>query len=241
MARVVAIHQPQYLPWLPYLAKIAQCDVFVLLDDVQYQKNGLQNRNQIKTAQGPSWLTVPVHADIEKTIAQTTLARQPWADKHVRTLAQSYARAPGLQALLAPLEPVLHQPWKSLADLNAAVLTVLLRAFSITVPVVRASSLAATGAKQDRVLAICRELEATQYLSGPGAAHYQEPLAFASLGIELQYQQYQAPSYRQCHMALGFVPDLSGIDLILNHPADAAEWLRSGLLPPVSAAQVHGS
>jgi hypothetical protein len=58
----VAVHQPQYLPWLGYLAKWAAADVFVFLDTVQYEKNGWQNRNRIRTADGAHWLTVPVHA-----------------------------------------------------------------------------------------------------------------------------------------------------------------------------------
>jgi hypothetical protein len=241
MPCTVAIHQPQYLPWLPYMAKIVQCDVFVLLDDVQYQKNGMQNRNQIKTAQGPGWLTVPVHADLDASIAQTALAHQPWAAKHLRTIAQSYARARGTADLTAELEPVLTQEWGSLADLNEAVLRILLRAFAVDVPVVRSSTLAAAGQKQDRVLAICTELGATTYLSGRGAAVYQEPAAFEALGISLEYQNYRAPEYAQCHMGMGFVPHMSSVDLALNHPADAASILRNGLLPPSSAAEVHGT
>ena len=57
---IVAVHQPQYLPWLGYFDKIDKADVFVLLDTVQFKKNEWQNRNKIKTAQGWQWLTVPV-------------------------------------------------------------------------------------------------------------------------------------------------------------------------------------
>jgi len=46
---IVAIHQPQYLPWLGYLDKIERCDTFVFLDNVQFKKNEWQNRNKIKT------------------------------------------------------------------------------------------------------------------------------------------------------------------------------------------------
>ena len=60
----VAIHQPHYLPWLGYLAKWAAADLFVFLDTVQYEKSGYQNRNRIKTRDGPRWLTVPVHAHL---------------------------------------------------------------------------------------------------------------------------------------------------------------------------------
>ena len=80
----VAIHQPHYLPWLGYLAKWAEADVFVLLDTVQYEKNGWQNRNRIKTREGPSWLTVPVHAPLGAAITAVTLdAAQPWPRRHL--------------------------------------------------------------------------------------------------------------------------------------------------------------
>ena len=66
----LAIHQPHYLPWLGYLAKWASADVFVFLDTVQYEKNGWQNRNRIKTRDGAHWLTVPVHARLGAPIRE---------------------------------------------------------------------------------------------------------------------------------------------------------------------------
>src|SRR5580765_832935 len=100
---IVAIHQPQYLPWLPYCDKVDSCDLFVYLDNVQYQKNGLQNRNQIKTATGPAWLTVPVHATLSKTIAETGIADLRWKNKHERSIEMNYARAPYLDCFLGEL------------------------------------------------------------------------------------------------------------------------------------------
>ena len=58
--RVVAIHQPNYLPWLGYFAKISEADEFVFLDDVQYSKNSYTNRVKVLHADKPRWLTVPV-------------------------------------------------------------------------------------------------------------------------------------------------------------------------------------
>ena len=49
---ILAVHQPQYLPWSGSFDKMDQADLFVLLDTVQFEKNGWQNRNKIKTAQG---------------------------------------------------------------------------------------------------------------------------------------------------------------------------------------------
>lgn len=60
MARIVAIHQPHYLPWQGYIDKLDTADVFVVLDCVQYEKGGWQNRNRVKIPDGAHWLTVPV-------------------------------------------------------------------------------------------------------------------------------------------------------------------------------------
>ena len=61
---IVSIHQPQYVPWLPYFSKIARADTFVFLDNVQFQKNGLHNRNELKNSNGRFWLTAPVSAHL---------------------------------------------------------------------------------------------------------------------------------------------------------------------------------
>ena len=71
----VAIHQPHYLPWLGYFAKWAAADRFIFLDTVQYEKNGWQNRNRVKTPDGPRWLTVPVHARLGTPIREVTIDR----------------------------------------------------------------------------------------------------------------------------------------------------------------------
>ena len=64
------ILQPSYIPWRGYFDQINRADVFVFYDDVQYDKHGWRNRNQIKTAQGRQWLTIPVHSSgvVEKSI-----------------------------------------------------------------------------------------------------------------------------------------------------------------------------
>src|SRR5262245_45426803 len=118
---IVAIHQPQYLPWLPYCDKADSCDAFVYLDNVQYQKNGLQNRNQIKSATGATWLTVPVHASLSNSIAETAIAGSFWHKKHVRTIEMNYARAPYRDWFSSQLSKIIQGDWSRLSDLNIAV------------------------------------------------------------------------------------------------------------------------
>ena len=106
----LAVHQPHYLPWLGYLAKWAAADVFVFLDTVQYTKNGWQNRNRIKTADGLAWLTIPVcvkgHTSLGTAIKDVPIDRvKPWRVKHLRSIEQSYARAPHITRYA----PLLHE------------------------------------------------------------------------------------------------------------------------------------
>src|SRR3989442_2778643 len=91
----VAIHQPHYLPWLGYFAKWAAADRFIFLDTVQYEKNGWQNRNRVKTPDGPRWLTVPVHARLGTPIPEVTVdTAQPWRGGHPPAVEQGHAKAP---------------------------------------------------------------------------------------------------------------------------------------------------
>ena len=213
---VVAIHQPQYLPWIPYIDKINSCDIFVYLDNVQFQKNGVQNRNQIKTPQGASWLTVPVHANLTETIATTKICDRQWQKKHLKTLQQNYARARFAELLSQEFQPLLERPWEYLADLNIAVTEWLLKFFDVNCTRVRASQLEVTGSKDDLILNICQAVGATAYLSGQGAKSYQNKAKFSDLGIVLMYQDFQNQPYAQCYPKTGFVTDLSAIDLVLN-------------------------
>jgi hypothetical protein len=236
---VVAIHQPQYLPWTPYCDKADSCDVFVYLDNVQYQKNGLQNRNQIKTSQGAAWLTVPVRASLGQAINEIRIAGQHWQKKHIRAIEQSYARAPAIARFtmphdagglpVQPLKTILEQSWDCLVDLNIAVTEWLFAQLGIQSQRVRASELGVSGAREDLIVAICKTLGATVYLSGQGAKAYQDAAKFRQQGIELRYQRYHNRPYRQCYP--GFVPDLSALDLILNMGDEARAVMLAGRQP----------
>lgn len=228
---IVAIHQPQYLPWIPYVDKADQADVFVYLDDVQFQKNGVQNRNQVLSAQGPVWLTVPVHASLERTLRETGLAGGPWPSKHGKTVVQEYRRAAHLQLFEEGLLPLLGRDYASLAELNIAVTEWIFGVLGLKCRRVRASELGCSGSKEERVLNLCEALQADVYLSGPGARDYQDPEHFSRLGVELRYQAYSGVAYPQCH-GTGFVCGLSVLDLILNvGPERALEVVRAGRRP----------
>jgi hypothetical protein len=236
----LAIHQPHYLPWLGYLAKWAAADAFVFLDTVQYEKNGWQNRNRIKTAAGPRWLTVPVHARLGTPIDAVAVdAAQPWRERHLRAIEGAYAKAPHLDRHHEALQRLFATSWERLAPLAVATAEWLARAVGIRTPARLASTLDVTGDDSTaRLVGICRALGADTYLAGRDAARYMDPGPFERAGIRVEYQDYRHPEYAQLHGE--FAPFLSGLDLLLTHGDEALGILRGGDTwsprPPVSGA-----
>lgn len=214
----VAIHQPQYLPWLPYLLKIEESDVFIFLDTVDFQKNGLQNRNQIKTAQGAHWLTVPVYQQLGQKIRDVKINNSSdWRRKHWQTIQQCYRKAPSFKAHEKDLEALYAQEWNGLNELNIKLTTLMLRWMNIRTPIMKSSQMKATGASSDLVLNLCLEAGATRYLSGTGGKNYLDQDAFEKAGIEIVYRPTVLPeAYPQLFPQAGFINHLSALDIILN-------------------------
>jgi WbqC-like protein len=224
----LAIHQPHYMPWLGYLAKWAAADEFVFLDTVQYEKNGWQNRNRIKTPAGPRWITVPVRAHLGTPIAAVDVdVAQPWRDRHLRAIEQAYAGAAHFGAHHAALQKLYASEWSQLASLAVASAQWLADAVGIATPARLASRLAISASDPtERLIALCRAVGADTYLAGRDGARYMDSARFAEAGIRVLYQTYVHPVYAQLHGE--FAPNCSGLDLLLTHGHEALAILRGG-------------
>ena len=222
----IAIHQPQYFPWPPYVHKVMSADIFVYLDPVQFSKNGVQNRNQIKTSQGPQWLTVAVKHELGQSILDTKLAEPNATVKHWKTLQANYARTPGFQRWKDELHALLHQQYLTLDEVAIASTEWMIDKLGISNKRLRASEIARThGRASELVASICEALEGDQYLTGTGALAYLQAEDFKRIDCEVLVQRWQPFTYQQPHG--DFVPDLSTLDLLLNNPDKAAELIRS--------------
>lgn len=224
---IVGIHQPHYLPWLRYFEKIARSDVFIVLDDVQYEKNGFQNRNKIKTPQGPTLLTVPVLKPTLRPIREIeTDNKTGWAEKHRRALEMNYRKAPFFEQYWPELSELYAQPWSHLAALNQAMIALFVRQLGIQTRLVNSSQIETTGASTDRLAELCRAVGGTEYLSGAYAVQaYLDPATLENAGIRLAFQEWSAPTYSQLYPAAGFVPDLAIVDLLFNEGPRSLEIL----------------
>ena len=171
----IAIHQPQYLPYYGLFQKIAQADIFVFLDNVQYSNNNWQNYNTIKTPQGTFRLKVPLKSHFGDKICDIqTRDELGWKEKHIKTLEMNYKKAAHFKEVAAIIFPIIKANHKSLADLNTCIICNIIKRIGITTKIVYASTLGVSGKKEKLVIDICKQLGATEYLSGQGASTYQK-------------------------------------------------------------------
>jgi len=220
---ILGAHQPSFLPWLGYLDKVAKSDVFVVMDDLQYEAQNFQNRNKVLLPAGPHWLSVPLlrgaQTDriIDKRIDNTGLGgRHHWQRRAWRTLQLHYGKAPHFAAYAGELEVVFARRWDYLLDLDLHILELARGWFGITRPVVRSSTLALRGAKTDRIVDMCLKLGAKVYLSGRGGStSYLDVDVLARAGVTVMWQQFAHPVYPQRRPG-AFVSHLAFIDLLFQ-------------------------
>jgi hypothetical protein len=225
---VCAIHQLHYLPWLRYFDKIARSDAFVVLDNIQYNKNGWQNRNKIKAASGAMLLTVPVHARLGCMLDEVDIDdTQPWRKKHWSAIRQNYRRAPHYEKHERFLASVYERAWATLNELNRHMLEYYVRELGIETRIEYASELKVPGVATERLINLIRAVGADTYYSGAYALdRYLDAALLESAGIGLRLQEWIAPVYPQFHDP--FVPDLSILDLLMHCGAESLEILLGG-------------
>ena len=223
----VAIIQSNYIPWKGYFDIIRKVDAFVLLDDVQYTRRDWRNRNLIKTAQGLQWLTIPVDVKgkFDININQVQVADATWALDHWNKIRHSYSKAPCFKEF-APLVEEAYTSLKetSLSKINFHFIQAINAILEIPTPVLWSHDFVASSEKSTRLLDICKQLNATCYVSGPSAKNYLQTSLFNQQGIEVEWMNYAGyPPYRQLYG--DFQHGVSVLDLIFNEGRDAKKYL----------------
>jgi hypothetical protein len=213
---ILAAHQPNYLPWLGYFDKMQSCDIFIIEDLLLLENEGFVNRNKIKTSQGPIWLTVPEeHVGKHVPIREVKIAvnnKSKWKKQHWLTIKYNYCRANNWSLYNDFFEQAYTEEWSNLMDINMHFIKGFRKFFSIDTPIIKASSLKAKGTKNDLIIAQCKELGASTYLSGIGAKCYLDSQKFEANGIKVVFQDFKHPTYTQLYGE--FIPNLSAIDYL---------------------------
>lgn len=217
--KTVAIHQPNFFPWLGYFDKIARSDVFVMLDDVQNVKTGSSWTNRVRLLCGGEarWVTAPLRRPAHGTerIADVRCAEGPWRAKLLASLQVNYGRCAYYAEAMTLLRPLIEDPEPSLATYNVRAITAIALRLSLAAEMRLASRLAAEGAGNERLAALVRAVGCDTYLVGGGAQGYRDDSVFTTAGLRVEEQAFVHPQYSQ-RGRTGFIPGLSVIDALMN-------------------------
>jgi hypothetical protein len=227
--KTVVIVQSFYLPWKGYFDRLQEADEVILYDDMQYQKRFWINRNQIKTAQGPHWLSVPVEVKgrFTQAIKDTRVADPGWAKRHWDTIRHSYGRAPYFREYADQFEELfLGCRDDSISSINYRFLEPLCRILGIKSKLTWSMDYQLVPGKTERLVDLCRQAKAGAYLTGPTARDYMREELFQEAGIELRYMDYSGyPEYPQVFPP--FRHEVSIVDLIFNTGPQARQYMKS--------------
>ena len=214
---MIAIHQSQFIPWVPYFFKIYKSDQFVILDNVQYQKNGLQNRNKIKTPQGSQWLTIPVSVKLGDKINEIQISNLNY-NKLLKTISANYNKSPFFVTIYESLNEILTKNNGKLIDLNNDLLN-FVNSFINNSTTFHYSGNIKTHSKRDNlVIEIIKHFNETEYLAGKGSLNYMNLEKFKDHGIKVFTFDYSYIEYPQLwNNQQGFIADLSIVDLLFNN------------------------
>ena len=213
---IVAIHQPNYLPWLGYFHKIALADFFVFLDDAQFSKNSYTNRTRILAEKGPRWLTIPVSFRFADPINRVRAAQSDWAARHLDTLRGAYGNAPAFGAIWPRLrEMVGTAAGGDVAAVNRRLVELIAGELGLACRFEASSALGVAGRSDDRLVELTAAIDrGATYLSGEGGAKYQDPAKFAAAGLGFRYAGFEHPVYDQGRQP--FEPGLSIVDALFH-------------------------
>jgi hypothetical protein len=222
----VVILQSNYIPWKGYFDLMRFADEFVILDEVQFTQQDWRNRNVVKTQQGLQWLTIPVKASGKQTIDEIEVSKPNWHIRHWKTISQNLRRA----AHFDRYEVELHQAFLAageiplLSHINLHFLKRICEWLDIRTRITSSSEYPAPSERTERLVSICQQAKASEYVSGPAAKDYLNEERFKEAGIAVHWFDYTGyPEYPQLYGP--FEHRVTVLDLILNTGPDARRYL----------------
>lgn len=227
MNKKVAILQSNYIPWKGYFDLINMVDEFVLYDDMQYTKNDWRNRNKIKTPLGVQWLTIPVIYNFGQVIKETKIANPYWNKKHWSSLRHNYNKAKYFSEYKDLFEELyLGCQDTLLSNVNYKFLKAICDLLDISTKLSLSTDYNLIEGKTERLLDLCKQTQATEYISGPAAKDYLQKDMFSQDGIKLSYIDYSGyPEYEQLYHP--FEHGVTILDLIFNEGINATKFMKS--------------
>jgi hypothetical protein len=222
----VAIHQPQYFPYGGFFHKVSLSDLYVVMDDAQYDKR-FTNRNRIITPKGPIWISVPINKK-QKFAANAEVEinnEMSWRDLHWTRLQLSYNNSKFFHLYKGYFEQLYKREWNLLFDLDLETLKQMISWLGLKTKIILESDLGVTSKSTDRLVDVCKAVGADTYVAGSGSKAYMDESHFERNNLRIEYQNWVPVQYPQ-HLAAEFCPNLSIIDILANLGPDSLNVIR---------------
>lgn len=217
--KLVVIHQPDFMPYLGFFQRLIQADVYIVMDNVQYVRGSRTqtSRDKIKTANGEKWINVGIQKPIYKCrIDEVMLSKEKlWRERSQNLIKENYRKADYFNEVYPYIEELYALECDRMIDFNMASIHMLIKLFGIDdIEIKYASELSVAGKSNELIINLVKAVGCHRYLSGVGAKNYYIPELYEEAGIEVEWQKFEHPVYKQQFGE--FIPYLSSIDLLLN-------------------------
>ena len=213
----VAIHQPNFFPWIGYFYKIKLSDCFVFLDDVQYSKNSFTNRVNIISDKKKTWLTLPVSAKFGQKITEIYIADNSWKTKHLSKIKNSYNKTKHFVEIFDKLQNLFENiKSANLATINQTIICKISSWLQLEKEFYKSSELNLDKSLRGDALLIeiIKNINGKIYFSGKGGSKYQSKDKFDFANIDLRYSDFKEKKYMQ--QSDEFIYGTSILDLLFN-------------------------
>ena len=221
--------QSNYIPWKGYFDLIGSVDEFIIYDDMQYTRRDWRNRNKIKTPTGTQWLTVPVQAKGKyyQKIRDVEIVDGAWKTDHWNALTHNYRRAIHFDRVAEILDPIyLKMKHGKLSGLNRILIETICTYLGINTTISNSWDFAAMGDKNERLVSLCKQASASEYISGPAAKNYLDEELFAQAGIKVTWFDYSGyPEYPQ--LWGDFEHHVTVLDVLFNCGPDSLHYMKT--------------
>ena len=213
----VSIHQPDFFPYPGFFNKIFLSDVFVILDRTQFEF-GITNRNKIITPEG-TWTRISIPVKTGQKFFQINDVKinndMNWKEKNLDLISKSYSKSKFFDLYNTSINSIFEEKWEYLIEINIKILKTIFEWLDIKTKIIFESELNVKGTSSEKLLNICKQVDATKYVSGSGGKNYLDEKIFQKNHIDIEYQKYTPILYSQLN-SKSFIPNLSILDLLFN-------------------------
>ena len=213
---IISAHQPAYNPWLGFIHKILISDVFVVMDDVQFEKNSFINRNKILQNNNEVMLTIPVKTKEykTKTLKEMKTLDNRWQIKHKKSIEQTYKKSEHYNEVMDGLDKIYECKSNFLIDYTNLFLEFIVDYLEINTQIVFASDLNIESKKLDYVCELTNKLHGDVFVFGALGKNYADVPYLKERNIQPYFQDYNHPVYKQS--AKEFHKYMGIVDLLFN-------------------------